>query len=685
MISEPIVTPVRNPKRKVTWLRVLAGIAAFLLLLIVIVIAIPDSVWKRIIVSQVTKATGRQAAIDGDLKLHLLTFNPELIIERFSLANPEWAHTKNMLEVQRFDVVVSLWSLLKFDPAFPRIAIDTPVIDLEREGSGRANWDFSTAGAQKPKPAQTSKPLHIPVIQNLSINNGKLRADDRIAKLKFDGELSIAEKQNTSDDKALNVHGNGSLNGKPFELKVAGPPLLNVDSSKPYDFETSVTAADIKLSAQAEVLKPFDLAAVTSKFHLSGNDLADFYYLTGLALPNTPPYDISGTAVRNGLKFQIDDLHGRLGGSDISGKLGIDASIKRPKLTAQLISKELNLADLAAPLGTDATPEKKSGSLSQSPDAKSKPPAQPGAPPPPNALLLPDADLQVDRVRAMDADVTFDAASIVANKLPMKKVRFHLLLDNGKLTLDPLTFSLPEGTFSGTVGINARQKIPVTDIDMKLVNVDLTQFKPASSSTTNAPFEGQMVGRIKLRGTGTSVHKAAATVNGDITVVIPNGEIRDSFAELTGINISRALGLLFTKNEQNTVLRCGVVSFHADDGEMKATTILVDTTHVIITGKGDIDLKNEAIDMSLGGQPKGPRLLRLRSPITVHGTLAHPLPGLKAANVAEQAGAAVALGILLTPVASILAFVDPGLGKDANCAAVLGQAEQDKGLPPLPN
>ena len=39
-----------------------------------------------------------------------------------------------------------------------------------------------------------------------------------------------------------------------------------------------------------------------------------------------------------------------------------------------------------------------------------------------------------------------------------------------------------------------------------------------------------------------------------------------------------------------------------------------------------------------------------------------------------MAGGALALGVLLTPVAAMLAFVDPGLAKDADCTALLAQA-----------
>jgi hypothetical protein len=47
-----------------------------------------------------------------------------------------------------------------------------------------------------------------------------------------------------------------------------------------------------------------------------------------------------------------------------------------------------------------------------------------------------------------------------------------------------------------------------------------------------------------------------------------------------------------------------------------------------------------------------------------------PLIGTEARNSPAQTDEAVALGIVLTPLAAVLAFVDPGLAKDANCAAL---------------
>ncbi len=661
-------SPRNGPRRLIVRIALAVGI---LIVLVILAAALaPASFWRWLIVHEVSRATGRPVQIAGNVAIHLFSTNPELTVEGLSIANPAWTTSRSMLSVKKFEATLSLKSLLRFHLIFPQVAIDTPAIDVERDSSGRANWDFPRASSSKANKS-ASAPLHIPVIQQLQLTHGTLNAVDRVRKLTFNGQLSVAETENTADNHALQVHGSGTLNGKPFQLKLDGDPLIGVQPSTPYGFETIVTAADIKLSAHATIPHPFDLAALQAAFHVSGSDLADVYYLTGLALPNTPPYEVSGTLVRDKLRFKVDDLQGKLGGSDVSGTLSIDTGRERPKLTATLVSKQLNLADLAAPLGTQATPARKSTTL-----------ATPATTPPvalAPALLLPNADLQVQRVRGMDADVRFDAASVTTAKMPMNEVRFHLLLDNGKIVLDPLTFALSHGAFSGTVTIDARGSTPQTSIDMKLSNVDLAQFK--SKSSKEAPLEGQLLGRIKLQGSGTSVHKAAADADGEITLVIPKGEMREALAELTGIDLSRGLGLILTKNAHQTDVRCGVASFKADNGHLQATALLIDTTNVLITGQGRIDLKNETLDLSLRGQPKKMRLLRLRTPITLRGTLLQPKIGVQAGKLAAQTGGAVALGALLTPVAALLAFVDGGLAKDANCAALIGEAEQTNKLP----
>lgn len=55
------------------------------------------------------------------------------------------------------------------------------------------------------------------------------------------------------------------------------------------------------------------------------------------------------------------------------------------------------------------------------------------------------------------------------------------------------------------------------------------------------------------------------------------------------------------------------------------------------------------------------------------GTLSKPDVGVKPGNAPGQGAIATALGVLATPLAAVLAFIDPGLAKDADCSALLGR------------
>jgi uncharacterized protein involved in outer membrane biogenesis len=98
-----------------------------------------------------------------------------------------------------------------------------------------------------------------------------------------------------------------------------------------------------------------------------------------------------------------------------------------------------------------------------------------------------------------------------------------------------------------------------------------------------------------------------------------------------------------------------------------------DTDVIQASGEGAINMKTETLDLRVTGHPKQLRLVRIRGPITISGSIARPQVGLDAKGVLGQGGLAAGLGALLSPFAAILPFVDPGLAKDANCAALLNE------------
>jgi uncharacterized protein involved in outer membrane biogenesis len=272
----------------------------------------------------------------------------------------------------------------------------------------------------------------------------------------------------------------------------------------------------------------------------------------------------------------------------------------------------------------------------------------------------------------MDADVRFRATQVKSANWPISQVRLDLDLDNGVLSMNPLSFDFPQGRLESTIQINGRGKVPVTTLDAKLRGVRVEQFIPARGG--QQPLEGTLHARAKLRGAGASVHEAASNADGGVTLVLPRGQMRKAFAELLGINAGRGLLLLMSKDQTETPIRCAVADFKVTDGTLVAQRIVIDTGVVLANGSGTISLDDESMNLLIDGETKRPRLLRVWSPITVQGSLRSPKLGIKAEQVVVQGGIAAVLGALINPLAALLPFVDPGLAEDADCGALIAQA-----------
>jgi hypothetical protein len=126
-----------------------------------------------------------------------------------------------------------------------------------------------------------------------------------------------------------------------------------------------------------------------------------------------------------------------------------------------------------------------------------------------------------------------------------------------------------------------------------------------------------------------------------------------------------------------------VMHFEARGGVLASRQIVLDTDPTRIDGHGTVNLKDETIDATLQGKPKHFQFLHLNAPITVSGKLDSPGVGVESKPAITQGVIGAGLG-LLSPLASILAFIDPGLAKDANCAGLLADAK-NQGAPVKPS
>jgi uncharacterized protein involved in outer membrane biogenesis len=667
-----------NPtlKKTLRWIAISLG---GLVVIVILALAFMDwNLFKHPIERVASAKSGRTVTIAGDLNVHIWSWTPTVTVNGLTVGNPPWEANRPLAKIERLEIKLKLAPLLKGDVILPRVSLLKPDVYLHQEKSGRANWTFEN---KAPTNEPASGPTKLPVLRDLLIESGKMTLVDDLRRLKVDGTIEAHEKASKEDSKPFRIEGKGTINDQPFELTVAGGPLMNLEPEHPYPFKLDITAGDIKVDSDGRVLKPFSLAGLDFDVTLSGKDLAEGFYLTQLALPNTPPFKLHAHIARNGMRIGVTDIAGKVGESDLQGKLDIDATRKRPLIAGDLVSHQLRMNDLAASLGGKPKSGNSLDVKAQAAEGSKHPEPKEKAPPPdPNARLFPDAHLQVERVRAMDGDVHFRAKSIEAGSVPFKQVALRVKLDNGVLALDPFAFEMPQGHLTGNVKIDARKSVPKVHIDVRVKDIQLDQLKGKAPDAA-PPLGGVMEARAVIDGTGDSVHSVMSNANGMLTLVLPNGEVRSAFAELTGINVAKGVGLLLTKPNDRAEIRCGVAQFNIKDGLMNAENVTFDTQNVLIKGKGDIKLGPEELNLQIKGEPKKIRLTRLRAPIEVKGHLLKPSVGVDIGSTAKQGAIAAALGAIATPIAAVLAFVDPGLAKDQNCAAMLAEAEH-KGPPP---
>lgn len=636
---------------------IVGSVLAVLVLATVLFLLLFDWDWLRGPIGRYASArTGREVRIEGHLKVHPWSLTPRAEVQGLRIGNPSWVGSGQLAYVRQFDVSLKLPPLLVGRVELPLVRLEQPQVDLVRDAQDRANWRLT--------PESSSRPAKLPPIQRFIITNGGLTMKDAKRDLTLTGTINAAEQADGSG-RGFRLIGQGVMNKEPFKVEATGGPLIHVEASKPYPFHLDVHAGRTRVEADGQLPKPFNLGELQAEVQASGPNLADLFPLIGITLPATPPYTIKTHVDREGSKFTLAGINGRVGESDLEGSATLDKPKDRREIVADLSSRRLVFADLLAVIG---------GGPKVAPKGMVKADAAPSATP--AGRLLPDAPLYKDRLRTMDAKLKYNAQSVVTTRWPLRKVAMDLTLDHGLLTLDPIDFDFPKGKLAGKVRIDGRKDVVVSDLDMRVTGLTLQELLPPKAGQPPA-IEGVLQARAQLHGRGDSIHQAASNADGRVVIVSPSGKIRQAFAELMGINVANGLYLLLSKDNRETDLRCAVAAFDVKNGVMTVNDAVFDTGVVRAEGKGSVDLKNETVDLRLDGQSKEPRILRLWAPITLKGTLLHPKPGVDAGKAVGQVGIAAAIGAVLTPLAAILPFIEPGLAKDANCSALIQEAKAE--------
>lgn len=576
----------------------------------------------------ISKHTGRDIRAAGPLRLHVLSLHPSLVAEQLTIGNPPWIPAGTLAKVAKLSVTFDLpWWGRSF--AIRTLRLDGLELHLIRDVDAHANWYWKAPGTLPGKGA--------PLIYGLSVPDAHVRLDDDRRHLVFDGKLTIEDAAQPADSAPaspapLRILVKGHLNGRDVSLRIAGDPLATVARERPYRFTLEEHSSGSDLTGQAFLPRPFDFRLLEGTFAAHGADLKDLYFLVGAILPNTGPYRLSGKVTRHYTTFTLSDLRATSGESDVRLTL-VSQFFENgtSHVNVDVQSQHLRLADLGP---------RSAGRAAGPPEAK--------------PLLLPETQIRIDGVRRSNAEIIFEARELEAGTFSFRSVAGQMSIVYGEVNVPRVTAALSGGTVDAHGRFDARPAMPTANLDLQFSKLQVSQL--FRKDPGEALLDGPLSGRLMLSGRGRSVHELAASANGTLTAILPEGVMRASFAELAGANL-RGLEMLLTRSKKDTPIRCARASFQARNGTLLARQLMIDTDRMLISGAGAIELATETLDLEIQGAPKRMRLLRLSGPLTIQGTLRRPTLGISKPD-------------------RELELIDPGGAKEADCASLLTPAGQ---------
>ena len=508
--------------------------------------------------ARVKEHTGRELSIPGEVELSVFPWLGASLGE-VSLGNAEGFSAPVFASTSKVDVRVKLLPLLDRRVEMDTVVVHGLTLNLERNKQGDTNWgDLAAGGGAASAPAggapapggEQGPALAALSIGGLDVRDGTLSYTDAqagqaytVRKLTLKtGTLSLAPGQ--SQDLELG-----------FDLNSANPPL---------DGRVTATASvSMDQSANTAAISGLDLNGEFTGDTLPGGALS-------VKLGADAQMDLGKhtLAVRN-LRLQVVDLVA-------TGSLDASALDKSPAYTGELHVAEFNPRKLIEGLGRTAPATADPGALARASldanfsggaDALSVepltltldestvtgkagvsnfarpalrfalaldaidldrylPPGQEASAASPGAAAGGAADaLPLDTLRALDVAGSVKAGKLAVAKLDLTDVTATINAKDGVLRLSPMTATLYQGNYAGSITLDARNNPPTLAVDEKIAGVSIEPLLTDLQGEA-ARISGTAEASAKLTAAGTDPESIKKTLNGNLAFVLRDGAVK---------------------------------------------------------------------------------------------------------------------------------------------------------------
>ncbi len=641
-------------RRRRIWPFVLGGLFLAMVLLILL--------WNwdwfiPIVNSRASAALGRRVSIQH---LHVrLGRRTTVSADDVQIDNPAgFPQTTPLAHVGKLTVVADVMAYIHTRAiVLPEIGIDGAAVAATALADGTNNFTIASPA----KPGAASAPAAMPQIGDLRITDSHAHFIDPRLKSDFVAKISTPEPA-AGAARSIVVDARGTYAAQPVVGRFIGGALLSLrDASHPYPIDLHLANGPTRVSLVGTVQNPLSFAGARVRATFSGPDMSLLYPLTGVPIPATPPFSISGNIDYVKPRIRLTDFAGRVGSSDLEGTITEDPGIGgKPDVTMDLSSRRVDLTDLGGLIGT---PPGKASTPGQTP-AQKRVLAHAAA----KKTLLPDTPINLPRINAANIHLKYRGEHIENKYTPFDKLIMVLDIVDGRITLHPVEVTIAQGGIISNIDlqpIDSRNVHAVANIDFH--RLDLTRMMAATHA-----FEGKGIigGEAKIDARGNSLAGLMGHGDGEVKLaLVGGGNLSALLIDITGLEFGNAvLSALGVPNRTN--IDCFITDLPLHRGVMDFSVFLLDTQEGRVTGEGNLNFADQMLDMTLTTRSKHFSVGSFPGPIHLSGPIGDVSirPG---AEVVARAGAAAGLGVLLTPLGALLPTIQFGVGDDNACTRAM--------------
>lgn len=471
--------------------------------------------------------------------------------------------------------------------------------------------------------------------------------------------LNHVEIRTRSLNSPLAVQAAGRYREVPFRASAALGAVAKMGHGRTYPLEVRASASDTRIRLAGHIERSESGDRRDFKLWAKGRSLARLSRLAQRALPDIGPYEVRTRFHDTGKSYRFDDIELTLGNSRLSGAVRLGRDTTTTPVYANLDARVLDVPEILEALRGTAPPARRpEGGKERS-----------------RSRLFSERTFTPVLPRRADWRLVLHADTLITPRLVLRDVATSARLADGVLTVSPLEAKVSGGEVQGSFVFDTRSTSPALSTDLVAKHLDLGELLGALVQSD--ALKGTANIALSLHGRGTSMAAIAGGLDGHVRAVLKDGEAHLGGLDAIVGGTTRLIGTLFGGGSDKGTLNCLAGEFRIRDGLAKSTLLLADTGSSTVRGKGTVNLKTEALNLTVSPKPKA-ATLSFMVPIKVRGTLRHPTFTPSKLATARKLGGIVAAAILFPP-AVVAALAE--LGGETNACLHLA-TDGDAGAQP---